>query len=221
VNKVFCFGDSWGAGEELDRPRERPFADHFADALGMSCVNFSRPQSSTGMILRTVVDNVSAIDPDDVVLIVCGPDVRWYDQDSEGRFVPLTLDSANARSFFAHKTLEWFEYHQALFIYSMQKLLSDRSCRYIMALNYGDMRQIMKYSFAIDTDKFVSTQDLTSILLGKPENQGVAWMMQLAEDGPSENIFSGPYFEGCRWHPNEHGHRRIAELFLQRYPRLS
>lgn len=217
MSRVFCFSDSWGAGEELDLAREKPFAEHVAQRLGRPCVNYSQRQFSTGLILHRLMEHVHEITDQDLVLITCAPDVRWYDQDRHGHWIPVTLGSADSRNFFATKTLEWFEYHQALFVYTMQAVLTQLDCDYIMALAYGDINHLRQQPFAIDFDRFVSEQDFTSLLLGKPAGQGVAWRMQLGEDGPSEQVFQGPYFQGCRWHPNESGHRKIADWFIDHY----
>jgi hypothetical protein len=121
--------------------------------------------------------------------------------------------------FLHQKTMEWFKYHHAVFIYTLQKILDDIGCYYIFAHNYGQIDGIKAYQLNIDYNKFLSPDSLTSLLMEKnhswisyPENNSVD------SDGPQDyEGFCGKYFQGKQTHPNESGHIRIAELFLEKY----
>jgi hypothetical protein len=165
------------------------------------------------MILHTMVQNLHLLNSQDVVLVIVPPDTRWYDQDSSGKFVSIGVHDSEYKNFAVNKNLSWFEYHHCLFAYTMQKMLEDKKVKYSMALNYGNFQDLTKYAFDIDTTRFATTMDLTSALLDLP--YGYVWSNKdfPNEDGPSEHFFKGKYFDGCRWHPNELGHKFIAELF--------
>ena len=46
--------------------------------------------------------------------------------------------------------------------------------------------------------------------------QSIMHGVELADGGITGDIFTGIYFEGCENHPNELGHRKIAELILHK-----
>jgi len=216
---LFCFADSWGTPAEL--PKDTlTFGHNVSNHLNLQFKNYSQAGYSMGIILHTLVNKINEISVNDVVLVVCPPDVRWYDQKSNGEFVTLALNDPEYKHFLANKQISWFYYHHALFIYSIQKMLDDVGCKYLMALNYGDFDAIKQYSFKIDYNKFVSDTDLASMLLGISADNGNAWQNTLKEDGPSEHIFNGEYFEGCRWHPNSKGHKKIASYFIEKFETL-
>lgn len=219
MTTVFCFAGSWGTSAEL--PADTPtFGDHFARHFNLPFKNCAKQQHGTGLVLHTLTTKLNEMSSDDIVLVLCPPDIRWYDQTSSGEFVPLTVDDRNYRYFLGNKQISWFHYHHALFIYSIQKILNDVGCRYLMALDYGNIDPIKSYPFKIDYNKFVSDQDLTSILVGIAPGHGSSWLNTLSEESPSEHIFKGEYFEGCRWHPNAKGHKKIADLFIDKYKDL-
>lgn len=218
---IFCFGDSWGAGAELKRG-EKPFVYWLASALQADYKNFSKPGYSLGMILHTLVVKHSDIKKDDLVVIIIPPDARWYDENKEkGFYTLMNWQRDDYFKFLNRKTLEWFKYHHALFIYTIQKILNDIGCDYIMAHNYGQINETKKYNLHIDYTKFLNNNDLSTLL---SENNKI-WLSYpdklppenlFDQDGPPDNLFQGKYFEGCKSHPNELGHKRIAELILEK-----
>lgn len=209
--QVFAFGDSWAYGSELDfAAGDKPFVHWFAQAVDMPYTNFGKEGASLAIILKTLVDNIKSITEDSIVLVVVPPDVRWYSQTEEQGFYTIK-DHAEYLRIAGDHSAEWFTYHHAMFIYTIQKLLNDRGCRYIMAHNYGTIAETKKYNFPFARSKFLSLQDLTSILSGVYNASTVLF------HDPKAELFTGEYFEGCIHHPNVKGHKRIAELLLEKY----
>jgi hypothetical protein len=225
--KVICFGDSWGAGAELQH-NEKPFIHWVAKNFNVAYKNYSQPGYSLGMILHTLVLNIDTIQPDDLVIVVIPPDIRWYDQNKEKGFYSVeNWQRDDYFKFLNNKTLEWFIYHHALFVYSIQKILNDMGCHYIMAHNYGQIDEIKKYKLKINFDKFLSNTNLTNLISAETNTwrsypDHLPQTHQLNQDGPpAGKEFSGIYFEGCQCHPNELGHKYIAQLLLNKYEQLS
>jgi hypothetical protein len=222
MNKIYCFGDSWGAGAELNAG-EHPFVHWTASTLNLPYENLSREGDSLGMILHTIVSSITKIDSDDIVLVIIPPDTRWYDENKEqGFYTLMNWQRDDYFKFLNSKTLEWFKYHHAVFIYTIQKILDDIGCYYILAHNYGQIAETKKYNLSIDYNKFLSNTDLTSLLSGrtspwKSYADHVPVEHRYDQDGPDGQNFTGIYFEGCYQHPNELGHQRIAELLIEKY----
>jgi hypothetical protein len=215
---IYCFGDSWAYGSELNQPQvvEHPFVHWFAQHIKSNYINYGQEGASLGIILHTLVSNITKISQNDIVLVIVPPDVRWYDENKEKGFYTLMQWQADDyMKFLNNKTVEWFKYHHLLFIYSIQQILNGIGCQYIMAHNYGQLPDITKYQFDINFDKFLSKIDLTNLLSEKKDN----WQSyQLSADGPMHaHLWHGKYFEGNVDHPNELGHKRIAELMIEYY----
>lgn len=207
--RVFAFGDSWAYGSEL-QAGEQPFIHWFAQSVDAPYTNCGVEGSSLAMVLKTLVDNLNKISQDSIVLVIIPPDVRWYSETEQAGFYTIKDWNEYLRVAGDH-SIGWFTYHHAMFIYTIQKLLNDRGCEYILAHNYGTIERLQQYSFPIDYNKFLSRRDLTSILSNKVN----AWT-RLFHD-PEAELFTGKYFEGCIHHPNLLGHQRIAELMLEKY----
>lgn len=216
---IYCFGDSWAAGAELAEG-QHPFLHWVAQRLCMPYQNFGQIGSSLGIILHSIIIHLEKIKSTDVVIVIVPPDTRWYDQSQALGFYTLMSWQRDEYfdKFLNKKTLEWFIYHHSLFIYTIQKLLNDAGCRYIMAHNYGQIGDYKKYSLPIDYSKFLNEQSLTELLSGhQMEWQSYPGQTALkhTQDGPPPEMFSGVYFAGCETHPNELGHKKIAELMLE------
>jgi len=208
---VFAFGDSWAFGSELDFDTgDKPFVHWFAEALGMPYKNYGQEGASLAIILNKIVAQFYQLTKDSIVLVIIPPDVRWYSETQEKGFYTIKDWDEYVRVAGDH-SMDWFVYHHAMFIYTIQKLLNDRGCQYIMAHNYGSIERLENYNFPIDYNKFLSKKDLTSIL----SNRFNLWD-RLFHD-PEASLFTGEYFEGCIHHPNLLGHKRIAELMLEKY----
>lgn len=224
-DKVFCYGDSWAYGSELEQPQivEHPFVHWFSQKLDLPYINYGQEGASLGIVLNKLSQTIDNISKDSIVLIIVPPDTRWYDENEQQGFYTLTSSSNSSKMkneyilSLNNKTIEWFIYHHMLFIYSIQKLLNDRGCYYIMAHNYGQLPNSDRYHFPIDYDRFLDKDsDITNMLTSKTAN----WKSYNFEsDGPTHDHGSwyGEYFEGKQCHPNEAGHQKIAELLYNKF----
>jgi hypothetical protein len=220
---IHCFGDSWAAGAELKKG-QHPFVHWVAEQVGTDYNNFGKNGSSLGIIVHTITQKLTEIKPTDLVLVVVPPDTRWYDENLGRGFFSLSMDQpGDFLKFINYKTLEWFKYHHALFIYLIQKMLTDCGCTYIMMHNYGQISDTKKYNLNVDYDRFLSEHDLTTLLTETPytwtnyPDQSPKAAQFDSTAGPPTDIFTGKYFAGCQCHPNELGHREIARLLIQKY----
>ncbi len=221
--KVMCFGDSWGS--DLELPGGKPFPDHVALNLNVPCENYAKGGSSLGLITHTVVSKIKYITQNALVLIVIPPDFRWYSESEKGFYSLQDYCSTEYAVFFKNKTAEWFRYHHALFIFTIQKILKEKNCTYVMMHNFGQL-DYNKYGLAIDSNKFLSRKSLHELLTPIEFSPWSSYPDVLSQpNGPDEYFFRGPYFEGCQYHPNDLGHKKIAELILEflntNYPNIS
>ena len=134
---IWCFGDSWGYGSELNE-NENPFVYHLAKDLGEKFKNFSFEGNSYPVMVTQIFDNIRNRDEDsflsklvknkkieknDIVLIVVPPDIRWMDQEGDGfETWYYESDKERYRSWLGDKTKVWFRYHASLFTYSIQSV---------------------------------------------------------------------------------------------------
>lgn len=208
---VYSFGDSWAYGSELDfAAGDKPFVHWFAEALSIPYTNYGVEGSSLAMILNKIVTQFYKLTKDSIVLVIIPPDVRWYSETQEKGFYTIKDWDEYVRVAGDH-SVDWFVYHHAMFIYAIQKILEDAGCYYIMAHNYGSIERLHRHNFPINYSKFLSQRDLTSTL----SNRFNAWERFFHD--PEASLFTGEYFEGCIHHPNNRGHKRIAELMLEKY----
>ena len=223
INQIICFGDSWGSA--LESPGAKPFPEHVALSLNVPCKNYAKGGSGLGLILHTLVDKINYITKETLVLIVIPPDFRWYSESEKGFYSLRDYCSTEYAVFFKNKTSEWFRYHHALFIFTIQKILEEKNCPYIMMHNFGQL-DYSKYGLAIDSNKFLSKKSLHELLTPIEFSPWNSYPSTLSQpNGPDEFFFRGPYFEGSQYHPNASGHEKIAELLLQflntNYPSIS
>ena len=207
---IYCFGDSWSYGSELNE-NENPFVYHLAKDLGEKFINFSSQGNSYSVIVTRIFGNVRNINSDDTILIVIPPDIRWMDQQQES-FISWYYEADKERymSWLGDKTEVWFRYHASLFTYSIQSALDGIGCKYLFMQNYGG-EFIIDYRFKslINVDNFLNIKSsLTTLLGGKDEYE--SW--DLENNGPDMQMKKSIYFEEHHTHPNELGHKRIAKL---------
>lgn len=221
IESLIVFGDSWAAGAEL-LDDQKPFGHWMAQELNITWTNHGREGSSLGLILHALIQQLAVIKENDLVIVIIPPDTRWYDENQEQGFYSLqNYQRQDYFKFLNNKTLEWFRYHHAGFIYTMQKILNDVGCRYIMAHNYGQVNQYQKFNLNVDYDQFLNECSLTELLSGhsiewKSYPEHLPLDRRYDEDGPSSKVFVVPYFAGCQCHPNEFGHKLIAQLFVDK-----
>ena len=219
---LYGFGCSWTAGAEL-KDDEHCYLHYIDEEYS----NYARQGSCLGQVLHILVSNMDKIKSTDTVILDLPPDARMLDEDAEhGFYTVSTYQLEKYERLLCNKTLEWFRYHHALNIYTIQKLLDDIGCTYLMWHTYGRL-EYKKYNLPIDDNKFLSTSSMTEILNGHQGDfdnypsvleapQSVMHGVELADGGITGDIFTGIYFEGCENHPNELGHRKIAELILHK-----
>jgi len=229
--KIYTFGSSWAAGIELKKEHaDLTFTHWIGKHYDLEYKNYSIAGACLGLILNTLVSNHHKITSEDKVIAMVPPDGRILNEGyEEGFYTVSTYQLKLYEQLLADKTLEWFRYHHAIQIYTIQKILDDIGCEYLMAHTYGNLKEYKKYSLPINYDKFLSADwSLTQLLNGKTKDfdnypshleQGIMYGVEDA-DGPNEKqsaeIFTGIYFEGCENHPNLLGHKKIAEMMIQK-----
>lgn len=212
--RVFTFGDSWGAGAEL-QPKEITFGQIISNHLKVPHLNFSFSGYSLANIMFIMIDNYESITDNDIVLVVIPPDVRWYTMDHRKQFKPLWINTDEWKTTLHDKPIEWFIAHHNLFIYTIYSMLTAKKCRFLLMHNFGRLVIKPQFQSLINREAFLSTKSLTELLTGSDvwENyQSRNW----DEDGPDANRFTGKYFAGTQFHPNQLGHYRIAELINEK-----
>jgi hypothetical protein len=94
-------------------------------------------------------------------------------------------------------------------------MLTAKKCRFLLMHNFGRLVIKPQFQSLINREAFLSTKSLTELLTGSDvwENyQSRNW----DEDGPDTSRFTGKYFAGTQFHPNQLGHYRIAELINEK-----
>lgn len=227
MSKVYCFGDSNGYGSELEY-NEHPFVHWFAESLKLPYTNYAEPGASLGIILHRLIKHHTEISKDDIVLVVIPPDSRWYDENEEDGFYSLSnyMIEDYYHKFLNDKTLEWFEYHHGLFTYTIQKILEDIGCKYMMMLAYGRLGGV-HYQLDIDYSKFLDQDIVRSLCVPIKDWDPYPHDIEPKEhrfmyDGPTDTYDpNSSYFQGKnskpQGHPNELGHKLISELLLKKY----
>lgn len=231
MSTVYCFGDSNGAGADLN-PGEKPFIHWFSKELGLGYQNYSENGASLGIIQHRLIINHKKITKDDIVLIVIPPDTRWYDQNKKAGFYSLVNYDIEDyyTKFLNKKTLEWFEYHHTLFTYTIQQILNNIGCYYIMFLSAGRLGG-SHYELDIDYNTFLSNEDMLNFL----SKEKVIWDNYPHHLQPEEHQFM---YNGAPWgswdltspligsdgdptekggHPTELGHKYISNMLLEKY----
>jgi hypothetical protein len=230
---IYCFGDSWGAGAGLNE-NENPFGYWLAKDLGTKFLNFSHGGNSYPVIVTQIFENIrntgvhypvsevikiksdEFIHKNDIVLIVIPPDIRWMDYENNA-FVSwyYELDKERYMSWLGDKTEAWFRYHASLFTYTIQSALDSIGCKYLFMHNYGGEFIIdRRFKSLINVDNFLNIKKSLTTLLGGNDYYE-SW--NLKSDGPTTKIKGKSiYFEGNDVHPNELGHKKIAELIKEK-----
>lgn len=200
---IFCFGDSWGYGSELN-PGEKNFCEVMSEKFNIPLKNYSEPNMSLGLITRLLSLKINEITDKDLVLVVIPPDARWYTEWKTLNFEDI--------SFFKDKSDDWFYYHQQLFIFSICELLNKVGCKYLLMHNYGEYPLIDRgYIFSkFSNEKFLDTRSLTELLTNNSSTE----LSPIKVEKYQGIIFSGPYFNES--HPNQEGHKKIAEFIINR-----
>lgn len=209
--KIMTFGDSWAAGYGLKKD-EKNFTDFLAQFLRCKSKNFGVSSSSLGHILHDFTKNIHTARENDLVIVIIPPDVRWYTESGRGNFTSLLIDNREYQTFVKDKTNYWFRYHHSLFIYSIHSICSGLGLDHILAHNYGTIDLIKPFDSIIPNNIFLNRyKSLTSLLGAKDYNN-----YDLNYDGPPDYLI-GKNFISNDTHPNQEGHKIIAELLLEKY----
>jgi lysophospholipase L1-like esterase len=209
--KIITFGDSWAAGHGLGIG-EKNFTDFLSLYLNCDYKNFAQRGASLGHILHDFTKEIKDITKDDLIVIITPPDVRWYTESSGRNFSTIFIGDKNYKSFVRDKSKYWFKYHHSLFIYTMYSICKDIKCNFILAHNYGSLDIIYPFYNLIQDEIFLNkSKSLTSLLGGRDYNN-----YNLRHDGPPGSLKGENFIDGDT-HPNEKGHKIIADLLLKKY----
>lgn len=208
---VWSFGDSWAAGYGL-KENEKRFGDYIAEEYGVKHINCGIEGSSLGHILEIFSKKSNKIKQNDLVIFIIPPDIRWYNViPKRDEFYSIYSGIKEYKKFIKNKNSYWFTYHHSLFIYTMINICKDIGCKFILAHNYGVLSFTNFFKSLIDTNCFLdSNKSLTKFLGGKEWCEN--YSDNLEEDGPPIGV--GKYFLKNDPHPNERGHKMIANLII-------
>lgn len=216
--KVFGFGDSWSYGYENENPHETNFVKFFAEKHDMEYENYSTCGNSLPLVFYDFLDKCGSIDKDDYVLIILPPDIRWFKYDN-GTYTVLHLnnfkDYASTKYFYMLHDVEFFKDNHLVYILSLQKMLREIGCKFVMMLNYGELDKKHRGYDYIDYSHIMFNGDRSLTQYLSTSYHPIFPNYNDYRDGPWIKNFSGQYFEGNETHPNELGQREIAELITQ------
>lgn len=209
---LHVYGDSWAKGAELTNS-ENPFAYHLSTMLKTTYINHGVEGASLGYILHNLISTVDKIEKNDMVVVIIPPDIRWYRITKEFLCCTLFLDDVEYKNSLNYLTIEWFIYHHNLFMCNIISLLKEKTNNFVLVHNYGKLIITDMFTNKIDKKYFLNDSSLTALLGGKEWDQN--YSNSKSEDGPCLTLFQGKYFEGKKSHPNDLGHRKIAELIYE------
>jgi hypothetical protein len=226
---IYCFGDSWGHGSELDLSYEIPFVNILSNKTNIEFKNLSGEGSALGKITHDIFCSETKFKSDDFVIVIIPPDIRWYFEDKHGGisslFIPSQfyfdsnpdLDDLHVKEL--HHYMEtatnkktWFSYHHSLFIFSLQEYFKKINVEFIFVHNYGKITLYKEFKNLIDKENFLNfNRSLTSLLT----NQFDIDLIGKKLDKVGKDILIGKYFEGNGTHPTQLGHEKISELIYE------
>lgn len=210
--QVWTFGDSWAAGHGL-KDNEKRFGDVIAEYFTIPHINHGKSGSSLGQILHQFKASIKQIKKNDIVLVVIPPDIRWYKIEGDNTSNSILVGTKEYKRFIKDKNPAWFIYHHSLFIYTFIAMAKQLDLNLVLAHNYGKLVFDKDFASIIEKKYFLNVNRCLTELLG-----GVAWKgnyhRKLSQDGPPEYII-GENFIPEDTHPNEQGHRLIADMILK------
>jgi len=219
MNNLWVFGDSWAEGWGLKRG-EKNFAEYLNLDYKLNLCNRGKAGSSLGLILNNITANLLKFKKEDLVFVLTPPDTRWYVKrysDSQWLTLHRGLDDYDKFIELMKLDNEWFRYHHNLFIYSIQKILIDVEAKFVLAHNYGQIELLPEFENLIDKNLFLDINRSLTTILGAPE-VFKSYKKELI-DGPSQ-FRKQKYFIKNDNHPNERGHKRIADLLRNKLNEL-
>lgn len=217
---IKVYGDSWVYGSELNEG-EKPFTYHLEQLTGIKTFNYGLEGCAYGHMTHTILTDKKP-NSNTFIIVVIPPDIRWYSE-THGNYYSLfnlgdienlsAVHPAQLRDFeHYYDTLNvresWFNYNSTLFTYTLYNYFKERNTGFLLMHNYGTLSHYSNLKSMIPEDIFLSyDMSLTAILGGEDRD-----LYAEKKDGPVPEMFTGKYFEGNETHPNELGHKRIAEL---------
>jgi hypothetical protein len=226
---IYCFGDSWGYGSELDLSYEIPFVNILSKKTNINFKNLSCEGSALGKITHDIFLSETDFKSDDFVIIIIPPDIRWYYEDGRGSihslFIPSQayfdsnpdLDNLQVKELHHYMDTApnkkiWFSYHQSLFIFSLQEYFNKMNVEFIFIHNYGKINLYKEFKKLINKENFLNfDRSLTSLLTDLEDID----LINRRLDKVGKDILIGKYFEGNGTHPNQLGHQKISELIYE------
>lgn len=224
---IYCFGDSWGYGSEMDLSHEKPFINLISEDLKIPFINKSVEGSSFGHITHEII-NYSGFNSNDFVIVIIPPDIRWYFENINNNISTLMVpneDFINDKSIdevrkselklyvdtITHRKI-WYEYHQSLFIFTLQEFFKKTNLHFLFVHNYGKLKIYKPFNDLISKENFLNfNKSLTGILTNLEDIN----LIEKQLDGPIDNMFIGKFFEGNGYHPNQLGHYEIKNIILK------
>jgi len=209
---IWVFGDSWANGYGL-KEGEKRFSDYFYPVT-----NLGEDASSLGHTTSTILQTSKDFREGDTMIVITPPDTRWYHIGTN--YITHSIFNGHPQQ---EKVLEifdsseWYIYHHSLFIYTLVNLAKDKGMKICLAHNYGKLEIAPCFKQLISDDVFLSKdKSLAHHLLGKE-----GWANNLKPfTTNSMPSLEGEYFIPGDNHPNEAGHRYIADLLIDKLKTL-
>lgn len=214
---LWGFSDSWGAGWGL-KQHETTYTELFAKNLKLNCCNESQSGFGLGQILYKFVMHSNNFQENDIVLITVPPDTRWYSTNEPGR------EHDNFKTMFStdpdyEKFLElikgnvfWFEWHHGLFLSMLCFIARETKVKILLQHNYGMISSVPNLEY--HKQYFLDFEhSMTHWLTGNDYYDYSDAYCGLT----TESVKYNNYFINRDNHPNQLGHKKIADRLLTLY----
>jgi hypothetical protein len=226
------FGDSWTFGSELDIPQEQNWLTQLGCRLNADTVNMSTPASSIGHLAVQLFDFVKLQHTGQIVFLVgLTGSSRYLSYSNElDEFVNITpqlvyrttqpepppgrpatgqppdvIEHMRPLADAVYRYADCEQYRS--FVTAQTILLFQNYCGFnnitVKFFSYFDMAGLSNYNQVINLEHLYPTT-ITQAMTG--------------QEYVLPDILDNPYFAGKLFHPNQHGHERIAQIlydFLQ------
>ena len=215
---IWVFGDSWAEGYGLKEDEKR-FSDFLSEHYQTEVTNLGMSASSMGQVAAEIFKNSDKFRYSDVLIAIIPPDVRWYKILNDEYQVHSLYEGLPDYEKFLDVFYQpaWFTYHHSLFIYSICQLAHQKGMVLLLAHNYGKLKIAPFFESLIDNNVFLSRdKSLVHHLSGEE-----MWKDNFKlKDNYGMRQIDGEYFIPRNNHPNEAGHKFIANLITERFKGL-
>ena len=210
---IHVFGDSWAYGYGLEHRERDCFGGLIGHHYGEPVKNYAIPASSMGHVTYEFMKQRHTFKQNDKVLVIIPPDVRWYrieDGFATSLFngMPLYEDWLEK-----HATLEWFIYNHSMFIHTLISASKQTNINLVLAHNYGNLKIHAHFENLIDTNFLLDKDKSLCYLLSGSEKW--AGNYTISANNSMQEIQHPMFIVGDN-HPNELGHKQIAELMIRK-----